>query len=168
MIRIAITGPESSGKTTLCKALAAYYGVGYIPEYARTYLEKTKGKYEQSDLDHIARGQYDNLINAPGDLLICDTDFHVIEVWSAYKYESVSSYISLLLQEDLFDLHILCKPDIPWDPDPLRENPEDRDFLFERYIAALEKHHKNYIIVEGSSDKRIEKSIKSIHRIQNK
>ena len=95
MIRIAITGPESSGKTTLCKALAAYYGLGYIPEYARTYLEKTKGKYEQSDLDHIARGQYDNLINAPGDLLICDTDFHVIEVWSAYKYESVSSYISL-------------------------------------------------------------------------
>jgi nicotinamide riboside kinase len=92
----------------------------------------------------------------------------VIEVWSAYKYESVSSYISSLLQEDLFDLHILCKPDIPWDPDPLRENPEDRDFLFERYIAALEKHHKNYIIVEGSSDKRIEKSIKSIHRIQNK
>ena len=63
MLRIAVTGPESSGKTTLCTALEEHYQVPHIPEYARTYLEQTQGQYQCSDLDIIAQGQLESLLS---------------------------------------------------------------------------------------------------------
>ena len=122
MLRIAITGPESSGKTTLCVALAEYYQVSYIPEYARIYLEHIKGQYQSLDLDIIAQGQLDSLLSFKGQIAICDTDFSVLELWSKYKYNRVSDHIQVLVAKDYFNLHVLCKPDIPFEPDPLREN----------------------------------------------
>lgn len=162
MIRIAVTGPESSGKTTLCEALAKHFKVTFIPEFSRTYLEATNGKYSQADLDKIAQGQLES-INASNDSIkICDTDFSVIEIWSEYKYGEVSKFIKELVAKDLFDLHILCTPDIPWEDDPLRENPDDRDALFELYVASLNKHNKRYITVSGEHEQRFEKSLEKI------
>ena len=130
MIRIAVTGPESSGKTTLCESLASHFKVAYIPEFARTYLEKTKGNYQQADLDEIAKGQLKNILAATSSVVISDSDFSVMEVWSLYKYGNVSPLIAALVKENTFDLHSLCTPDIPWEEEPLRETPTTRDLLF--------------------------------------
>ena len=165
MIRIAVTGPESSGKTTLCEALAKHFNVTFIPEFSRTYLEATNGKYSQVDLDKIAQGQLDSLNASNDSIKICDTDFSVIEIWSDYKYVEVSSFIKELAAKDLFDLHILCTPDIPWEDDPLRENPDDRDVLFELYVASLNKHNKQYITVSGDHEQRLEKSLEKINSL---
>jgi nicotinamide riboside kinase len=70
------------------------------------------------------------------------------------------------VSENWFDLHVLCAPDIPWEPDKLRENPEDRDALFLRYVETLEKMRKPYLIVEGSLDKRLKKVSKAIRQLQ--
>ena len=56
MIKIAITGPESSGKTTLCKSLSEHFETPYITEFSRTYLENKNASYKQDDLDKIAEG----------------------------------------------------------------------------------------------------------------
>ena len=162
MIRIAITGPESSGKTTLCQSLSEHYNSAFIPEFAREYLEKTNGKYSQFDLDEIAKGQLENLLLSQLNIVFCDTDFSVLEIWSNYKYGSVSKSIAGLVEKDLFDLHILCTPDFPWEEDPLRENPDSRDELFELYKVSLSKHKKNFIIVSGEQIQRIKKSAESI------
>ena len=53
---IVITGPESSGKTTLTKALAKAFKTGYTEEYSREYLN-CNSKYKQEDLLKIAQGQ---------------------------------------------------------------------------------------------------------------
>ncbi|MGB1104760.1 MAG: AAA family ATPase [Crocinitomicaceae bacterium] len=168
MIRIAVTGPESSGKTSLCQALANHYKIAFIPEYARTYLEHTNGVYNQKDLDKIAQGQFESVITASGEIIISDTDFVVMEIWSIYKYQNASEYITELVKKDLFDLHILCAPDIPWEPDPLREKPNDREELFERYKSALEGYQKEFIIVQGNPKNRLIKSLEKIGQIQNK
>jgi len=165
MIRIAITGPESSGKTTLCKSLSEHYKVAFIPEFARAYLEKTAGEYNQLDIDRIAEGQLESLSASIGEINICDTDFSVLEIWSSYKYGNVSDSIQGLVAQDLFDLHILCSPDIPWEADSLRENPDNRDELFELYKVSLKKHNKNFIIVSGEHNNRVEKSLQSIDSI---
>ena len=162
MLRIAITGPESSGKTTLAKALSEHYNISFVPEFARTYLEKTEGKYEQLDLDKIAQGQLKSLISAEDSIVISDTDFSVLEIWSQYKYKNTSELINKLVQKELFDLHILCSPDIPWEADLLRENPNSRDLLFELYSVSLNRNNKNYIVVNGSAKNRLEKSIQAI------
>ena len=54
-IKIAITGPESCGKTTLSKALKKHYKESIlVPEFAREYLHKLNSKYQYSDLLNIA------------------------------------------------------------------------------------------------------------------
>ena len=158
MMKVAITGPESSGKTTLCASLSAHYGVSYVPEYARMHLEKTQGVYQQKDLDLIAQGQFESVLLSSEKILISDTDFLVLEVWSKYKYKKVSALINEFIRKDIFDLHILCSPDIPWEKDPLRESPDSRNELFELYLDSLNKHGKNFIIVSGTHEERLKKS----------
>jgi NadR type nicotinamide-nucleotide adenylyltransferase len=168
MIKIAITGPESSGKTTLSQSLAKHFNVDYIPEFARDYLAQTNGEYCQADLDTIAQGQLKRIQDSQSPINICDTDFSVLEVWSNYKYGNVSALITQLAEKDIFDLHILCTPDMPWEADPLRENPDNRDELFELYKKSLIAHHKHFIVVEGNHQKRLAKSLKTIVALQKK
>jgi NadR type nicotinamide-nucleotide adenylyltransferase len=165
MLRIAITGPESSGKTTLCTALSQHFNTSFIPEYARSYLEETEGEYKQSDLDCIAQGQLKHLTSCENKISICDTDFSVLEIWSQYKYNHVSEVILELVAKDLFDLHILCCPDIPWEEDPLRENPNSRLQLFELYKESLHRYDKNFIVVTDGPKNRIEKSLQAIEEL---
>jgi len=165
MIRIAITGPESSGKTTLCQALSEHFNIGYIPEFARAYLEKTEGEYNQSDLDLIAQGQLKSILSSENSIAICDSDFSALEIWSQYKYGNVSELISECVKKDLFDLHILCSPDIPWETDPLRENPQNRNQLFELYKGSLNMHNKGFVIVSGTHKNRMKQSLEKIDRL---
>ena len=167
MLRIAITGPESSGKTTLCRLLSDYFKVPFISEYARTFLENTSGAYQQSDLDFIAKEHLKNILSSTHSVSISDTDFSVLEIWSEYKFKKSSRLIKELAGKDLFGLHILCRPDIPWEADDLRENEHSRLYLFELYKASLIMHRKNFIVVEGPVKNRIKKSIEYIEQIIN-
>lgn len=162
MIRIAVTGPESSGKTTLCKELCQALSVAYVPEYAREYLEKTEGKYDQNDLDEIADGQLALFREQAGNVLIADTDFTVLKVWSEVKYGKVSDHIIEIDQNFQFDLYLLCLPDIPWEPDPLRENQDDRWQLLEHYRTALLEKGSLVIEISGTREERIQKAIGAI------
>jgi len=165
MIRVAITGPESSGKTTLANALSRHFGVTVVPEYGRKFLEENGPAYTQADLDDIAVGHEESVNLSQNSINIIDTDFVVLKIWSEYKYDFASSYINSLVSENHFDLHILCAPDIPWEEDPLRENPDDRHQLFERYVDTLSSFKKDFIIVNGLPEARLKKSIAAINKL---
>lgn len=165
MKRIAITGPESSGKTTLANALARHFGVKPVPEYAREFLAANGLGYTQEDLDTIAQGHEENIYLSQNSINIIDTDFIVLKIWSEYKYGFASNYINSLVSENHFDLHILCAPDIPWEEDPLRENPNNRHELFERYLETLSTFKKDFIIVSGLPEARLKKSITAINEL---
>lgn len=163
-MRVAVTGPESSGKTTLTKALAE--AINWVPvyEFAREYLSKIEGKYELQDLDEIAEGHY-NQIQEVKQNTIVDTDFIVMKVWSDVRFGETSEYIQRLIAKDLFDLHIVCLPDIPWEPDPLRENPDDRDVLLDHYLKELKNARKVFISVSGTHQERMTKALKEISKL---
>lgn len=163
-MRIAITGPESSGKTTLTKALAEALGWRSAPEYAREYLEITNGTYGFDDLEKIAEGHFDRIKNGARDIIV-DTDFIVMKVWSDVRFGKTAEKIKKLIEQDLFDLHIVCMPDIPWEPDPLRENPTDRDVLLKLYIEELEASNKKWISVSGSHEERLTKALQEIQNL---
>lgn len=163
MIKVAITGPESSGKTTLAKSLAQHYEVDWVKEYAREYLTPKGGKYEKEDLDLIAEGQLLATCALKGvDVLISDTDMLVMKVWSEFKYGDVSPYIEQLWEDEDFDLYILCSPDLPYEEDPLREHPEHREELFEIYRSELSQAEKNFIVVNGNQQSRFDQAINAI------
>ncbi len=167
MIRIALTGPESSGKTSLSQALSETLNGTLFLEYGRSYLEEINRPYVQEDLDKICEGHLAQFKNCSDSIQIVDTDFVVLKVWSMVKYTTVSESIQSEMDANHFDLHILCSPDIPWEYDPMREHPEMREELFQMYVKELTESQKNYIIVSGSEKERLEKSCKAIATIQS-
>lgn len=167
-MRIAITGPESSGKTTLATELAKKINGTNIPEFVREYLIQRSGKYTQKDLDIIAQGQIDAWNTANSDTIIADTDLLVIYIWSKYKFNEVSEFIQNALQnqitEKFFDYYLLCSPDIPWEYDELRENENDRKELMQLYIEELTKRKIPFEIIEGNKEERLSIALQTINK----
>lgn len=165
MIKVVITGAECSGKTTLSQDLADHFNAPLIPEYARSYLNKLDRPYVQSDLKHIAIGQLESEQDyASHDLIICDTNLLVIKVWSQVKYNSVHPWLTVLCQDATPDLYILPHWDIPYEPDPLREHPDDREMLYDKYVNELSMQEAPWITVSGSPVERLEKAREKIEQ----
>lgn len=168
MLKIVVTGPESSGKTTLAQALAAHYQVPWVAEYARTYIEKLTQAYQEADLLAIAQGQAqreDEVTQKNPRLLIYDTSLLVISVWSHYRYGRCHPWIAEQLAQRPVDHYLLCYPDLTWQPDPQRENPNDRPALFARYEEALRE--KPHTIVSGQGSARLDTATNAIDRLLN-
>ena len=158
-MKFAFTGPESSGKTTLSKAIAEKINAKYFPEFSREYLTRKNGIYTKADLDEIALGQFNFIDQNDYDLQVYDTEMFVIQIWSEFKYNTCSNKIIELTEKQQIDHYFLCSPDIPYEEDPLRECPEQRDELFEIYLNKLTTYKVPYTIVKGTHFERLEKSL---------
>jgi nicotinamide riboside kinase len=158
MLRIIITGSESSGKTTLCKSLSSHFNISFSKEYAREYLQKIDRNYTQEDLIIIAKGQ----LKSEKNCTLLDTDLITIKIWSHYKYGSCDKWILEQIEKQKANkrLYLLCKPDIAWEEDPLRENPENRMDIFKLYREEIKRLNHDLYIVEGNN--RTENSVSRI------
>ena len=161
-MKIAFTGPESSGKTTMARWTAKHFSYVLVPEYAREYLQKTTA-YHLNDLNNIALEQFKRN-SALGDLVV-DTEMLVMKIWCEEKYFNCSQEILDLLKEQKIDHYFLCKPDIPWEPDPLRENPEDRERLFKLYERDLLGLGASYNVLSGNVEARKMRIITSLKNL---
>lgn len=156
MKRFAFTGPESTGKSTLAALLAAQHGGVFVPEYARAYLAPRNGNYTEEDLNPIAKGQLEAWENSPeSPFLFCDTEMIVMKIWAEYKYKRCSEFIRSALSNQRFDHYFLCCPDIPWEADPLREHPFQREEFFELFLAELQALNAPFSLVKGTLEERI-------------
>ena len=144
---LVFTGPESSGKTTAAERLSTEYNLPLVHEYAREHLEKKGPEYTFDDLIFIANTQVDLEKNAYNnhDLILCDTDLLTIRIWASDKFQKELNLVDFLQEHKHY---LLCLPDIPWENDPLRENPTDRDRLFHIYETELKKMNASYTIVD--------------------
>lgn len=167
MLKIAIVGPECSGKTTLCQRLATHYHEMWVGEHARYYLDHLGRSYEEHDLLKIAMGQCgleDDAVRGATRVQICDTDMVTIRIWSEEVYGRCEPELIALSEGRRYDLWLLCKPDMPWEPDPLRENPHDRDRLFAVYERTLRSLGKPYVIMTGGREERVLAAVRVIDR----
>jgi len=144
---IVVTGPESSGKTTLVQTLSKKYGLPVVKEYARIYLTEKGPRYDLSDIQTIAEEQIKNESFAHQNhaLIICDTDLVTLQIWTSEKYDIYLDRTDTRLAKKHY---LLCYPDIPWEPDPLRENPNDRLRLLSRYEKYLDDLNAAYTVLK--------------------
>jgi nicotinamide riboside kinase len=170
MIRIAITGPECCGKTALCDWLGKnIFDARVVAEYSREYLSARGEGYEytREDLLEIARTTAAKLTKAfksTSDALVVDTDFYVLDIWWKELFGEENEEIQILKDTFDFDLYLLCEPDLPWEYDPLRENPHDRDRLFDLYQRELKADGRTVEIVRGTGEDRMKQILLKIMR----
>ncbi len=168
MKRIAITGPESTGKSFLAKQLANRYNASLVEEYAREYLEKLNRPYSINDIVEIGKGQMkleEAVAKTEKNILICDTELSVIKIWCEFNYNDCPDWVEENINKYTYDLYLLCNIDIPWQEDPMREHPDKRKELFEIYHKELSSRNTNFRIIEGSEVNRLENAVKFIDEL---
>jgi NadR type nicotinamide-nucleotide adenylyltransferase len=170
--KIVVIGPESTGKSTLSKSLAKTLDTVWVKEFARAYLETLNREYTEEDLLRIAEGQLKEekrLLELANDFLICDTDLHVIKVWSEHKYRRCHRHILEQIAEKRYDLYLLTYIDVPWESDPLREHPGEgqRKYFYEQYKDIVVNAGVDWIEIKGSEEERLTTALKKIGQLQN-
>jgi NadR type nicotinamide-nucleotide adenylyltransferase len=180
--KIVVLGPESTGKSSLCAALAAHYQTIWTPEYARQFLAEHGTKYSYDDLLTIAKGQIknedisielldqknaENQDQATTNKLIVDTDMYVMKVWCEYVFNNCHHYILEQINQRSYDLYLLCDIDLPWAADEMREYPEagPRLELFTLYKDLLINQKTPWGIVSGTRNQRTKNAIQLIDQL---
>jgi nicotinamide riboside kinase len=137
----------------------------WVSEHARYYLTHLGRRYEQRDLMEIARGQCgleDDAIRGVTRVQFCDTDMITIRIWSEEVFGHCAPELIALSQHRHYDHWLLCRPDFPWEPDPLRENPHDRDRLFDVYEQMLQALNKPFTTLSGLHELHLRDAVKVV------
>ncbi|QQL46125.1 AAA family ATPase [Sulfuriroseicoccus oceanibius] len=166
--RIVITGPESSGKTTLCRYLADTLQIPMALEYARIYLEAYGPDYDLEILQTIAREHLEyqqQQVPESARLGLFDTDLINFKIWADEVFGCCPDEITQGIRNEAHHRYLLCAPDLPWEPDPLRENPDNRDYLFQRHLGEIQRLGRPYEIVRGSGDARLRSADEAIRKL---
>jgi NadR type nicotinamide-nucleotide adenylyltransferase len=165
--RIAITGPECTGKSELARELAHHYKSVWVPEYSRQYLSDIGRKYNYEDVLTISKSQWENeltLLSEAGNLLFSDTEFIVNKIWCDDKFGKCHPWILEMITMHPYDLYLLCDTDLPWIFDPLRENPHDRERLFELFRQELQSRGLKYETISGTGSERLKNAIRIVDK----
>ena len=170
IIKIAMFGPESSGKTTLSRQLAEHFDTVWIPEFARQYLEdKLKNANEvcvPEDLLPIAVGQTrleNEGLNTANKFLFCDTNLLVTKVYSEAYYEFCDPILDKAARKHKYDLFFLTNIDLPFEKDELRDSEENRNKFFHIFHNSLIENNKPFILLSGTKEQRLQKAIPIIN-----
>ena len=168
--RIALIGPESSGKTTLCMQLAAHYKTAWVPEYARMFMENLNRPYTYEDVVHCTREQInaeDTLLQKANRFLFCDTELINCKIWFDDVFKKEPAWLEEEITKRKYDLHLLTSPDLEWVHEPVRENPHRREYFFNLYKQQLEKRNFVFRIVNGSGEARLDSAVRFIDSLFN-
>lgn len=168
LIKIAVTGPESTGKSMMAQQLADHYMTVWVPEFARVHLLNIGRPYNYNDILEIAQKQRasDRVFELLAKkLMFSDTELLVTKIWCEVKYGKCHPWILDAIEKQDYDLYLLMDIDLPWEYDPLREHPEKRKYLFDYYRNELEKYGFNYRVVHGKDDERFKNALAFVEEL---
>lgn len=171
--RIAVVGAESTGTTTLSRALAAHYKTAWVPEYGRMYSEGKvfagkEATWRSEEFMTIAKAQIaleDSLAESSRGLVICDTDPFATSIWhERYMGRELPELENLALGRQ-YDLYIVTGDEIPFVQDGLRDGEHIRHGMHQRFIEKLEQNHKKFIVVTGTCEERLAQAVAAIEQV---
>lgn len=167
--RICVLGAESTGTTTMAKALAEHYKTNWVPEYGREYYEakmyrQDANKWQTEEFSEIAKEQCrreDLLAETATKLLICDTDAFATSIWHERYLRSRSPEVEQIYKDRKYDLYLLTDIDIPFIQDGTRDGEKIREWMHNLFVQRLTEENKKFIILSGTHEKRLRKAIET-------
>jgi len=165
--KIAIVGPESTGKSTITSQLAKHYQTLWVPEYARYYCAALTKDCDLQDEVNMFHGQValeaSVLAIAEKELIFCDTTFLTVKIWSDEVFGETPQVVLDALPKYNYDLYLLLDIDLPWQEDPLRDFPHKREHFMQIWHNELQSLNANYVLVGGLED-RLDNCILEVER----
>ncbi len=177
--RIAVYGPESTGKTQLAEKLAAHFGAPLVAEYARERWDQ-QGVLTLEDMLPVAREQWRRedeaaLLRqgsggqAASGLIICDTEALTTMLWSDLLYGTCPDELRRGAEKRCknYALYLLLDIDTPFAPDPQRcfPDPADREKCLRIWRGALERRNLPYVDIRGDWAARGRMAMEAVERI---
>ena len=168
--KIAVVGPESTGKSTISEQLAKHYQTVWVPEFARAYCEKLTGPCTWQDEINMFHGQLSlerELLPKANDILICDTTFITVKIWSDYTFGRSPQEVLDELSHHSYDFYLLMDIDLPWQEDPLRDFPHLRKHFMQVWHKELKSLSARYVVISGDNEERLNNAIYAINQYLN-
>lgn len=179
--RIALVGPESSGKSTLTARLAAHFKTGFAPEYARGYLETVPAHWIGSDdvngfdeaaLGAILLGQKASVAavarQSETGIVFSDTEAIVTACWSQILLGNVPEIVEQFICQQRYDLYLVQTASEFWVNDSsqrIQADYEARKAFEEACLARLEQHHFPYKVLRGTWEERERQAIAAVETV---
>ena len=172
-LKVVVFGPESSGKTTLSRALASHYNVLWIEEFARDYLQEKwdlkKEVCSKEDLLVIVKEQVNlenKLSSKANKVLLLDTNIITTVNWSITHFDGYCDpWIKKQTELLQYDHYLITNIDIPWVKDDLRDKPNERESMLSSLINQHDIRGLKYSIISGDIDERRSQSIDIIKNL---
>jgi NadR type nicotinamide-nucleotide adenylyltransferase len=169
--RAVVAGPESTGKTTLARELAAHFATAWVPEFARDHLDRKYGgealspPCREEDLPEIARGQLaaeDEAARQSSGLIFCDTDLYATWFYAEEYFGACPEWIRTTAATRRYDLHLLLDADVPWVADPQRDLPHRRAAMLAWLRWVLAADGRPHRLVSGTWEERRRAAIEAV------
>lgn len=163
--KIAIVGPESTGKSTMSAFLAGYYHTVWVPEFARDYCAALTEPPTWQDEINMFYGQLaleEEYLPKANKLLICDTTFITVKIWSDHTFGNSPQEVLDELPNHPYDLYLLLSIDLPWEEDPLRDFPNLREHFMDVWHKELKELDANYVVISGTGQNRYDNAVAAI------
>lgn len=153
--RLCIYGPESTGKSTLTRRLAAHYHTAFVPEVARELI--TSNDFSVDDIVRIGFAHHERVM-AENDkahkILFCDTDVITTQIYSQLYLGVVPPVLHALERCISYHHYFFLDIDVPWVPDGLRDLGDRRQEMRAWFLQELERRNISYTILRGSFEER--------------
>jgi NadR type nicotinamide-nucleotide adenylyltransferase len=165
VIKVVLTGSESTGKTELGRQLAEHFDVPVSVEFVRDYARQRNDALRFEDHGPIARGQIaaeEAAIGRANDLVILDTDLISTVVYCEHYFGRAPEWIANEARARAGQLYLLLRPDIPWQPDGVRDRRDQREEMHQLFRNRLREFDLNYVEIGGEGEARLRAAVAAI------
>lgn len=171
LLKIAVVGPESTGKSTMAQHLSKVLDSSYVPEYARYYCKNLQNQYSLQDETNMFYGQValEEAISSQtkNNILICDTTIMTVKIWCDHLFGHTPYEVTSEITQRRYDLYLLMDIDLPWENDPLRDFPEEREHFMKIWKKELDALNAKYTIISGLNDQRLQNGLQVTRKFIN-
>jgi NadR type nicotinamide-nucleotide adenylyltransferase len=170
--RVCVIGAESTGSTTLARALADELRTAWVPEYGRTYSEgrwpSGNPPWRSEEFVHIARVQQsmeDELAGIANRILICDTNAFATCFWHERYMGFWSDEVEEISRGCRYDLYLLTGDEIAFVQDGVRDGESIRHAMQQRFAEELVRRNLPHVVLTGSHEERLKAARDAIARM---